>query len=83
MIINTCTRDHSGHTHSISIIIIIISFSGNITFTQFCGIMRREHPSTLNDLVTLFKKIDKNKDGLISANDLIKLLTKVRVRYNL
>ena len=44
--------------------------------------MRREHPHSLNDLVTLFKKIDKNKDGLISANDLIKLLTKVSVEIN-
>ena len=47
------------------------------SYPTLCGIMRREPPPTLNDLITLFKKIDKNGDGLISTTELTKLLTKV------
>lgn len=50
---------------------------GAITLTQFCNIMRRETPPTLDHLITLFKKFDKDNDGMIDKSDLMKLLTRV------
>lgn len=54
---------------------------GAITLTQFCNIMRRETPPTYDILITLFKKFDKNNDGMIDKKDLRKLLTQVSLLH--
>ena len=39
--------------------------------------MRREKQPCMDDLLALFTRVDRNGDGFISADELMKILTKV------
>ena len=51
---------------------------GSLSFEQFCLVMKRERKTSMSDLMQAFRRIDSNGDGLISAQELHKTLTKVR-----
>ncbi|EDO42554.1 predicted protein [Nematostella vectensis] len=47
----------------------------NITYNDFCDIMRKERPTSKETLLKAFKKIDVNGDGFITFDELFKMLT--------
>ena len=49
-----------------------------MSFEQFLAVVRRERPASMSDLMGAFKKLDANGDGFITADELKRLLTKVR-----
>ena len=48
-------------------------------YEQFKAIMRRERPTSRDDLVRAFARLDRNGDGYITAGELMKVVTKVCV----
>ena len=50
-----------------------------MSYEQFCLVMKREHKTTMRDLMSSFRKIDLNGDGYITAEELHKVLTKVGI----
>ncbi|XP_070562719.1 EF-hand calcium-binding domain-containing protein 7-like [Ptychodera flava] len=46
-----------------------------LTYDDFCEIMKKEKPTAETDLIKAFKKIDANGDGYISHSELYKVLT--------
>lgn len=51
---------------------------GSMSFEQFSAVMRRERRASREDLMQAFRRIDTNGDGYISAEELQRMLTKVR-----
>lgn len=49
-----------------------------MSFEQFSAVMRRERRASREDLMQAFRRIDTNGDGYISAEELQRMLTKVR-----
>ena len=43
--------------------------------------MRREKLPTMSDLMSLFKRLDRNGDGYLSADELRHILTKVHLLH--
>lgn len=48
-------------------------------YEQFKAIMRRERPTLRDDLVKAFARLDRNGDGYITADELMRVVTKVCV----
>lgn len=48
-----------------------------MSFIEFCEVMKQEKPSSKNELLSAFKKMDLNADGFISFSELKKALTMV------
>lgn len=49
-----------------------------MSFEQFSAVMRRERRASREDLMQAFRRIDTNGDEYISAEELQRMLTKVR-----
>lgn len=49
-------------------------------YEQFKAIMRKERPTSRDDLMRAFARLDRNGDGCITADELMRAVTKVRVR---
>lgn len=52
-------------------------FSEHLTFDEFVDICKKEKPTTADDLMKAFRKIDINGDGYISLEELYKVMTTV------
>ncbi len=48
-----------------------------MSYEQFSLVMKREHKTTMRDLMSSFRKIDLNGDGYITAQELQRVLIKV------
>lgn len=52
---------------------------GGLGYEQFKVIMGRERPTSRDDLMRAFARLDRNGDGYITAEELMKVVTKVGV----
>ena len=48
-------------------------------YEQFKVIMGRERPTSMDDLMGAFARLDRNGDGYITADELMRVVTKVGV----
>ena len=62
------------------IIIIMLGFifADTMTFEEFVDVCRKEPPTSEDDLMKAFRKIDINGDGYISLDELYKVMTTVK-----
>ena len=51
---------------------------GSVTYSDFSKIMKREKVTSQSDLMSLFKKLDRNRKGFMTTSELKRLLMKVR-----
>ena len=52
---------------------------GGLGYEQFKTIMRKERPTSRDDLMRAFARLDRNGDGCITADELMRAVTKVCV----
>ena len=66
-------------SHKLNVYLLFTLFLvGSVSFPQFCSIMKREKRPTLDSLLGVFQKMDRNKDGFIDVKELRKILRKAR-----
>ena len=51
-----------------------------MSFQQFSVVMKKEPRVTMGDLMNSFRRIDSIGDGTVSSQELMALLTKVRLK---
>ena len=52
---------------------------GKMSFQQFSVVMKKEARVTMGDLMNCFRRVDSTGDGTVSSQDLMALLTKVKL----
>ena len=51
-----------------------------MSFQQFSVVMKKEVRVTMGDLMNFFRRVDSTGGGTVSSQDLMALLTKVRLK---